>query len=89
MLRGAPRLRTNEGKLNQLAGRAIARRRELHIGQDAVCGRIAQITNGLWNPTWRDIQRIERGQRLVSDLEVLALAAALDCDPSWLLTGLS
>lgn len=87
MPRGAPRLRTDKGKLNQLAGRVIARRRELRLGQDDLCGRIAQLTSGMWNPTWRDIQRIERGLRIVSDIELLILARALDCTPCWLLTG--
>jgi len=87
MPRGAPRIRTSEGKLNQLATRAAARRQELHLGQEDLCGRIAQVTDGDWNPTWRDVQRIERGQRIVSDIEILALAQALECSPCWLLTG--
>jgi len=87
MPRGAPRIRTNQGKLNQLAARATARRHELHLGQDDLCGRIAQITDGKWNPTWRDVQRIERGLRIVSDIELLILAQVLECSPCWLLTG--
>jgi len=87
MPRGAPRLRTSEGKLNQLAARAVARRRELRLGQEDLCGRIARLTEGVWNPTWRDVQRIELGQRIVSDIELLVLARALDCSPCWLLTG--
>jgi len=87
MPRGAPRIRTIEGKLNQLAGRVSARRHELHLGQEDLCGRIARLTDGMWNPTWRDVQRIERGQRIVSDIELLFLARALDCSPCWLLTG--
>ena len=31
--------------------------------------------------------RIEQGTRLISDLELLALAAALERDPAWLLLG--
>ena len=65
----------------------IARRRELHLGQEDLCGRIAQLTAGEWNPTWRDVQRIERGQRIVSDIELLIIARALDCSACWLLTG--
>lgn len=87
MPRGAPRIRTPDGKLNQLANRAGARRRVLQLGQDELCGRIAQQSDGAWNPTWRDIQRIERGLRIVSDIELLILAQALDCSPCWLLTG--
>lgn len=87
MPRGAPRIRTSDGKLNQLAGRVVTRRRALQLGQEDLCGRIAQVTDGVWNPTWRDVQRIERGQRIVSDIEVLILARALDCSPCWLLTG--
>lgn len=87
MPRGAPRLRTSDGKLNQLAQRAGLRRRDLRIGQDELCGRIAQLTNGGWNPTWRDIQRIECGLRIVSDVELLVLAQALECSPCWVLLG--
>jgi hypothetical protein len=49
--------------------------------------RIALATAGKWNPEWRDIVRLESGTRLVSDLEMLALASALECDACWLFLG--
>jgi hypothetical protein len=35
---------------------------------------------GRWNPTIFDLYRIESGRRIVSDLELLALGIALECD---------
>lgn len=87
MPRGGARLRTGDGKLNQIAERAVARRHALHLGQDELCARIAQVTNGAWNPAWQDISRIEHGARIVTDVELLTLAQVLECPPCWLLTG--
>lgn len=86
MPRGSPRLRSAD-KLNGVGERAKARRTDLSMTQDAVCARLSQITDGQWIPDWRDIYRIESGTRIVSDLELLAVAAALECDPCWLLIG--
>jgi transcriptional regulator with XRE-family HTH domain len=82
---GAPRLRTSEGHLNSISHRLKARRKTLKLTQDNLCGRLATATDGLWAPQWRDIVRIERGTRTVSDLELLALASALQCQTSELL----
>lgn len=87
MPRGFPRLRTSDQKKNQLGQRVRDRRAELDVTQDALCARLAQITNGGWIPDRKEIFRIEDGQRIVSDLETLALAEALECSPCWLLTG--
>jgi transcriptional regulator with XRE-family HTH domain len=83
---GAPRLRTPEGHLNSISYRLKARRKILKLTQDNLCGRLATATDGLWAPQWRDIVRIERGTRTVSDLELLALASALQCQTSELLS---
>ncbi len=87
MPRGGLRLRTEDGRLNQVGGRVRERRLALGLEQDKLCARIALNTNGLWNPAWQDISRVENGARLVTDLEVLALAHALTCNATWLLTG--
>ena len=87
MPRGGPRLRTPDRKLNQVGPRVQERRREQALEQDGLCARIALATDGEWNPAWQDVSRVENGARMVSDLEVLALSRALDCDPGWLLTG--
>jgi transcriptional regulator with XRE-family HTH domain len=79
---GAPRLRTSEGHLNSISHRLKERRKTLKLTQDNLCGRLATATGGLWAPQWRDIVRIERGTRTVSDLELLALASALQCQMS-------
>ena len=66
MARGAPRLRTAQGKVNQVAGRVRLRRRELKLTQDALCARLALETQGGWNADRMEIYRIETGTRLVS-----------------------
>ena len=87
MPRGSPRLRTDDGKLNRIALRVRQRRQELRLTQDALCGRLAAVTQGGWVADRRDIFRIEDGRRSVHDLEVVALAQALECSACWLLLG--
>lgn len=87
MPRGSPRLRTPDGKQNQTSDRIQGRRLELRMSQDTLCARVALVTNGGWIPGRRDIYRIESGTRIVADMEVVALARALDCNPCWLLLG--
>ena len=87
MARGAPRLRTEDGKVNQVAERVRTRRKQLKLTQDAVCARLALETQGRWNADRMEIYRIEMGTRIVSDLEMLALARALECTPLWLFLG--
>ena len=87
MARGSPRLRTPDGKLNQIASRVRERRATLRLTQDALCARLALNTDGAWNADRMEIYRIETGTRIVSDLEALALAEALECSPIWLLLG--
>lgn len=73
--------------MNAVGSQVRLRRKQLGAKLDAMCGRIATATGGVWVPTWRDLQRIERGERIVSDFELVALAAALDLDISELLGG--
>ena len=87
MPRGGPRLRSDDGKMNGLGARVSERRHALGIEQDDLCARIAQLTDGKWNPAWQDISRIENGARTVTDLEVIILAHALEYSPCLLLTG--
>jgi hypothetical protein len=87
MPRGAPRLRTPDGKLNLVAQRVRVRRAELSLTQDALCARLATATDGAWIADRRDIFRIEDGRRSVHDIELVALAQALECSTSWLLLG--
>ena len=87
MPRGAPRMRAPNGKLNQVGERVKERRAELKQTQDGLCARLADVTAGKWIADRRDIFRIEDGRRSVHDVEVVALALALQCDATWLLTG--
>jgi transcriptional regulator with XRE-family HTH domain len=80
MPRGAPRLRTTLNRQN-LAGPYVKALRKLKkITQDALCARLATVTEGKWSPTVFDIYRIESQRRILSDLELLSLALALECD---------
>src|ERR1051326_7783056 len=85
MPRGTPQLRTADNRMNIIGTRGKERRKGLKWNQDTLCARIAFVTNGAWSPEWRDIVRIEGGTRKVSDLELLALAKALECSAAWLL----
>lgn len=87
MPRGFPRLRTVDGGLNRIGGRVAERRATLGLGQDELCARLAATTGGAWVADRRDIYRIERSRRTVTDLELLALALALHSDAIWLLFG--
>ncbi len=78
MPRGNPRLRTKEGGQNLIGSQVKARRKELKMTQDALCGRLAHLSGGKWNPTPADIYRIQTQTRIVSDIELLCLACALD-----------
>ena len=80
-------MRTDEGHLNQIADRMRIRRRALKVTQEQLCGRLADVTGGRWIAARKEIVHLEAGTRIVSDLELLALANALECRPSWLLTG--
>lgn len=73
--------------MNLIGPRVFARRVALKLTQDAVCARLAAATGAVWNPDRREIFRIENGRRTVTDLEIIALAQALKCAPSWLLNG--
>ena len=86
MARGAERLRSG-GRMNLAGERVRVRRDELDLTRTDLAGRLADHTDALWNPEFPEIRRIELGTRIVSDLELLALGHALDCEPEWLLTG--
>lgn len=87
MARGGRTLRTAVGSRNLIGQRVKQRRQELKLTQEALNGRLAAITGAAWNPKTQEILHLERGTRLVTDLEVLALAKALESSLVWLLTG--
>lgn len=87
MPRGSPRLRTSDKKKNQIGSRVRDRRIYLELTQDALCARLSDTTDGAWIPGRREIYRIEAGLRIISDLEILALANALECSAHWLFLG--
>ena len=86
MARGAKRMR--DGNRVNLAGERVRERRdELDLTRTDLAGRLADQTDAQWNPEFPEIRRLEYGQRIISDLELLALGRALNCEPEWLLTG--
>jgi transcriptional regulator with XRE-family HTH domain len=87
MPKGDIRLRAANGQLNQIAERVRERRQVLNVTQSQLCGLLAFVTAGQWNADRQEIVRIEAGGRIVSDVELVALAKALDCSPCWLLLG--
>jgi transcriptional regulator with XRE-family HTH domain len=88
MPKGDLRLRAENGELNQVADLVRQRRRALKMTQERLCGRLADVTDGRWIADRQEIFRIEAGGRIVSDVELIALAKALECSPCWLLTGI-
>ena len=73
--------------MNLVGARLRERRLAGRLTQDQLCGALARLTEGAWIPTRHDVYRIEAGTRTVSDAEVVALAAALDCGLVWLVCG--
>ena len=63
MPRGSPRLRAPNGKMNLVYERVKERRLALKLTQDALCARLADVTEGEWIADRRDIFRIEDGRR--------------------------
>ena len=80
-----PRLETGESNL--VGPRVRACRVELGLTHDAVCGRLAYITNGRWIPNRQDIYKIEAQVRTCTDIEIVAIAEALGASAAWLLVG--
>jgi transcriptional regulator with XRE-family HTH domain len=62
-------------------------RQSLGLTQEQLAIHIADITDGLWDPAPKELLRLEGGQRLVVDLEILVLSRAFSCSPLFLLTG--
>ena len=79
-------LRVN-GRMNAAGVRIKQRREELNLSQSDLCARLSDSTFAEFNPERRDIYRLEKGSRKISDVELLALALALDVSPMWLLVG--
>lgn len=74
------RIRTKNNKMNLVGESIKVVRRKDNLSQDQLCGRISEATGGMWGPTPDDIYRIETGTRIVSDLELIAIAAALNTE---------
>lgn len=87
MARGDARIRHPDGTLNAVGGRVRSRRKQLKLTRQELVARLGTVTDGRWLADENEIYGIEVGRRSVHDLEVIALAAALECDPAWMLLG--
>lgn len=87
MPQGGPRLRADDNRQNIVGERVGHRRRALRLTKALLTARLAAATGGGWNPTMKEVHRIEAGTRSVLDVEALALASALGCSVGWLMTG--
>lgn len=77
-----------DGNRMNLAGERVRERQdELDLTRTDLAGRLADQTDAQWNLEFPEVQRLEYGQRIISDLELLALGRALDGEHEWLLTG--
>ena len=81
------RLRSKDGRRNEVGLRVALQRRKLALSQDTLCAQISYYSEGGWAPRWADVSRIENGVRLVTDVELKLLARVLDCSAAWLLLG--
>lgn len=81
------RLGAQPGMRNVIGDRVRERREALGLTVDQVHGRLAEQTGGVWNPSRQQVQHIEAKRRAVFDMEVIALAAVLECGAGWLLQG--
>lgn len=84
---GGERLRTEDGRSNRSGTRVRERRQAMQLKQEMLSARIADVTDGAWSPDRLEVLRIEQGTRTVTDVELIALAEALECDPCFLLLG--
>ena len=85
MPRGGPRVRTAEGHVNGVGVQIRKRLDALKLTQFQFAGQIATATQGAWNPSENEIYKLQRGTRIVSDLELRVLARVLDCSVTDLL----
>lgn len=85
MPRGGPRVRTTEGHVNGIGVQVRKRLETLKLTQFQLAGQIATATQGTWNPSENEIYKLQRGTRIVSDLELRVLARVLGCSVTDLL----
>jgi transcriptional regulator with XRE-family HTH domain len=81
------RIKTQDGLYNQIGLRVSERRIALGISKSELARRIAKSSRDRWIVSRLVVYEIETGVRIVSDLEIIELAIALDCDPTWLFLG--
>ena len=89
MPRGGERLRTAAGLLNSIGSRVLERRVSMGLTRDQLAARLTTETAGNpcgeWIASEDEIYKIQAGKRMVSELEVKALARVLGCSILWLM----
>ena len=81
------RVRTESGDFNEVGGRVRERTLALGLSDGQVAARIADQSDGRWNPDRQAIQMIVRKTRTVTTTELMLLAEVLECSACWLLIG--
>lgn len=76
------RLLKLNGKCNACGDRVREAREKKGLSQEQLAAKVQLSGHAL---TQKAISRIESGQRIVPDFEILLLANALNVDPLWLL----
>ncbi len=89
MPRGGMRLRGQNGQMNMIGNRVLARRKALRLTRETTIARIAAVTHGECNLGTADLARIENETRAVITTELLAIAEVLEMTPHELLGGVS
>jgi hypothetical protein len=82
-----PRLRRAALTMNEVGTRVKERRRALKLTHDGLCAQLASATPGAWTASRQEVDKIDAGICIVSDVEVLPLARDLSCSPCVLLTA--
>jgi transcriptional regulator with XRE-family HTH domain len=84
MPRGAVELRAGAAKerLNAAGERVRERRLALGLTMEQFCAAVEEASGGAWNPDRRDVYRVERGTRKITDLELVVLARAAKTTPA-------
>lgn len=72
-------------RLNAAGERLRAIRIAEGLTMERLCALIWSSSSGAWNPDRRDIYRLERGTRKLTDLELVVLARAIKVPPAELI----
>jgi transcriptional regulator with XRE-family HTH domain len=73
--------------MNLCGGRVRGLRARAHMTRESLAGQLSMVTAGAWDASANEVMRIERGERIVTDIELDGLARALRTSVQFLATG--